>query len=638
MKRLLCLILTATLIFAPTSTAFAKPGKGGKDNSNNKKTTWVQNKKMNSKKHEFTIKESPVIKYGRYKLPTSPVTKGMGASLKYDKKKNELKTSKGNVTLVIDFKNQTVTVNGVTDTKSNIFDAKDSQKMTVLLKYIAEMFGCKVDIKDDNIKVEAPGLDYPTKVTITPVGGTVVKNTLNSTNLYLIASAKIKPGQATGGKAELYVGSRLIATDSTITATDDKVTFTTGDDTPTNEELRAKIPEGGEVTVRLYNAENKNVSSQKSNPTLVVDYTSPTINKITSATYNPAEGKLNLTVAGAGAVGDKVDVSKISIYDSSLGKSHQLTNHAKNGSNGVVKSESSLEITLGHQDLHAIKKLKTTSMHLIIANSSLLTDAAGNSSPALESVLTVPVTVTTDIVSTDLAAPTNITITPVGTKAKANTLNSSTLYVTVSANIIAGQATGGKAELYVGSRLVATDTSIGASDTQVTFTTSDNTPTNEELQRAIPEGGVVSVKLYNSSNQAKVSSENPTLTVDYSNPSITEITSAVYDVSDGKIYLIASGLSKVGDIVDVTKISIYDSSLGRSYQLMNHADIGSSGTVYNANTLLITLGTLDKKGISAFGNTGIYINIGTGSLLSDAAGNSSPDFTQTKTIELNVIP
>lgn len=635
MKKILCLILSATLLFASTSLVYAKPGKAGKNNNHeDKRTSWHQNNKFKPKKQGFKIKKSPVIKYGRYKLPTSPVTKGMGASLDYNKKSTELKVSKGNITIMIDFKNQIVTVNGIKDTKSDIFKTKDSKKMIVLMKYIAEIFGCGVDIDDDEIEVEAPGLDSPTEVFVTPVGNTVVANTLNTTNVYMTASARIKAGQATGGKAELYVGSNLVATDTSISATDTKVTFTTSDDTPTNAELRAKVPKGGEVTVRLYNADKKYVTSKKSNPTLSVDYSAPTIKNVKAATYDPVEGKLHLTVTDAGAIGDKVDVTKLSIYDTSLGKNYQLTNASNSGSSGVVKSTDALIITLGTSDKNVLSNFGKTTMHLTIANGSLLTDAAGNVSTKFDTVQTVPVTV-----KTGLSAPTKVTVTPVGTNIRNNTLNTSTLYLTATANIIAGQATGGKAELYIGSRLVATDPSINEYDTQVTFTTADQTPTNAELRTIVPEGGVATVKLYNSSNQTVVSTEdNPKIIVDYVAPTISEFTSAVYDMSEDKIYLIADKLSKVDDIVDVTKISIYDSVKGRFYQLTDQSKTGSTGKVYNSNSILIQLGSADKKGITIFGDSGIYVNVGVGSLLTDAAGNASENFTSTQTIELNVIP
>ena len=85
-KKTLCFILAIMLMLTPTSTAFAKNNK--KHKQNNKKQEWVQkdNKKIKKKKKKFKMKDTSVIKYGRYKLPINPVTKGMGAKIDYNKK------------------------------------------------------------------------------------------------------------------------------------------------------------------------------------------------------------------------------------------------------------------------------------------------------------------------------------------------------------------------------------------------------------------------------------------------------------------------------------------------------------------------------------------------------------------------
>ena len=623
--------MTVALLLTSTATAFAKPEKNEK--KNNQKITQQQNNKIKEQKQEFKIDQSPVIKYGKYKLPINPVTKGMGATVTFDKSTAVLTVVRGNQTIIINFKTNTVTVNGVIDTKSGIFTAKNDKKTTVLIKYIAKVLGVRVDVDKDKVEIVVPGLDLPTNVTVTPVGTVVKANTLNSTTQYMTATANIKAGQATGGKAELYVGNKLVATDNYIAATDTTVTFTTSDNTPTNAKLQAAVPTGGVVTVRLYNANNKYVTSAVANPTLVVDYVSPTITGITSAIYNVAGNKLSLNVTGAGAIGDLVDVTKISLYDYALGRTYQLTDTSGIGSTGVVKSANSLEINLGTADKLGLAGFGSGTMYLSIAVGSLLKDVAGNTSPSFASIQTVPVIAALDL-------PTNVTVTPIGTTVIANTLNSTTLYMNASANIIAGQATGGKAELYVGSKLVATDSVIEATDTVVTFTTSDNTPTNAELQAAVPTGGVVTVRLYNANNKYVTSAvANPTLVVDYVTPTITGITSAIYDVAGNRLYLNVNGAGDIGDAIDVTKLSLYDSKLGKTYQLTNASGTGSTGVVQSATSLLINIGSTDKRGLTGFGssNSTVYLTVAVGSLITDAAGNASPIFTTVQTVPVTVI-
>lgn len=408
MKKIICFIMTAALILSSTSVALAKQGNAAKHNEKGKKTQITlqqekktkvketskkQEKKSNGKKQEFKINGSPVIKYGKIKMPIAPITKGMGATVKFDQETAVLTVTKGTITIVIDFKNKKVTVNGVEDTKSGIFTAKNEHKTTVLIKYIAKVLGIRVEVDEDEVVVEVPGLNSPTNVTVTPVGSYVLPNTLNSSTIVLTAAANITAGQATGGKAELYVGSKLVATDAVITATDTTVDFTTSDDTPTTAELMAAVPAGGVVTVKLYNTSNQVVTSKTGNPTLVVDYVAPSITSVTSAIYSVTGSSIYLNVTGAGEVGDTVDVSKLSIYNTALGVSYQLTAAAGTGSTGVVSTANMLTIKLGSVDALALTGFNGSPLLLNLAPGPLLKDAAGNTSANSTTTVSVPITV-----------------------------------------------------------------------------------------------------------------------------------------------------------------------------------------------------------------------------------------------------
>jgi hypothetical protein len=197
MKKILCLIIAAALILSTATVAFAKPVKYQEKNKKNYPVTKV-----------FEDEDSKVIKYSRYLLPINPITKGMGATVSYDKVTAVLTIKKDTNTLVIDFKNKKLTLNGVEDTKSGIFTAKNDKKRSVLIKYIADKLGVRVKIYKDKVKIEGPkdvenGLDAPKNIKITTYGANVVENTLNSTTLYFNVTADINPVQAVGGKAEL---------------------------------------------------------------------------------------------------------------------------------------------------------------------------------------------------------------------------------------------------------------------------------------------------------------------------------------------------------------------------------------------------------------------------------------------------
>ena len=113
------------------------------------------------------------------------------------------------------------------------------------------------------------------------------------------------------------------------------------------------------------------------------------------------------------------------------------------------------------------------------------------------------------------AAPTAVTVTPIGGTVVTNVLNGTNTNMTATATIVAAAATGGKAELYVSGVLKCADNTILATDTQVTFDLGLSSTLG--LQAAIATGGEVTVKLYDAAGNNTTSSVgNPTLTVDYS--------------------------------------------------------------------------------------------------------------------------
>ncbi len=146
----------------------------------------------------------------------------------------------------------TVTIGGAKDATSNTISAAPNNAVFAV----------------DNT---APSV--PTAVTLAPVGGNVVANTLNGTNTNMTATATITAGQATGGSAVLKVGATTIATDSSILAGDTSVTFTLGK--TTSAALQAAVTAGGVVTVTLSDKAGNTSVSAVGNPTLAVAYTSP---------------------------------------------------------------------------------------------------------------------------------------------------------------------------------------------------------------------------------------------------------------------------------------------------------------------------------------------------------------------------
>src|SRR5579885_1862810 len=220
------------------------------------------------------------------------------------------------------------------------------------------------------VTIDTTAPNAPTAVTLTPVGGTVVANTVNDTNTNLDISATITAGQATGGTAEFYVGATLIGTDSSIGAGDTTVTFTTSDGTPTTAELQAAIAAGGVVTVKLLDVAGNSATSSVANPTLTVDYTAPnapTAPDMTAATDNGASNTDNSTsdttptftgtaeagstiklYDGATLIGSGTEAqyeSGITVSALSLG-SHTITAKATDAAGNVSTASSGLAVTI----------------------------------------------------------------------------------------------------------------------------------------------------------------------------------------------------------------------------------------------------------------------------------------------------
>ena len=131
----------------------------------------------------------------------------------------------------------------------------------------------------------------PTAVTVTPVGGTVIANSLNQSNTNMTATATITADDATGGKAELYLDAILIASDSSIVSGDTQVTFDLG--TSTNAELQVAVALGGTISVKLYDVAGNSSTSSVGNPTLNVDYIFD-LPAPPTATVHPITGTLQI--------------------------------------------------------------------------------------------------------------------------------------------------------------------------------------------------------------------------------------------------------------------------------------------------------------------------------------------------------
>jgi hypothetical protein len=431
----------------------------------------------------------------------------------------------------------------------------------------------------------------PTAVALTPVGGTVIANTLNNTNTNLTATATITAAQATGGKAELYIGATLIATDSTIAGGDTTVTFDLG--TSTTSALQAAVTAGGVATVKVYDLAGNSATSSVGNPTLVVGYTSSS-GAIASAAFSADTGVSSTDFITSVAA---QTISGTLVANLAAGESVEVS--LDNGATWATATSAvgSKNWSLAGQTLTGSNTLKVRTK-----------DIVGNTGP----VFSQPYVLDT----TAPGAPTSVALTPVGGNVVANTLNGTNTNLLATATIVPGQATGGKAELYLGATLLATDNTIGAGDGSVTFDAGFNT--TAALQAAITGGGVVTVKLYDAAgNTATSSVANPTLVVDYAAP----------DNPTG-VAVSASGGNVVPDLLNGTNTNLTGAALitagqatgGKAELYVGSKLVATDNTIGAGDTsVAFSVGTFTAGGLQAIVTGGGVVT----ARLYDAAGNFS---------------
>lgn len=116
-------------------------------------------------------------------------------------------------------------------------------------------------------------------------------------------------------------------------------------------------------------------------------------------------------------------------------------------------------------------------------------------------------------------------------------------------------------------------------------------------------------------------------------PTITSVTSATLDKAAKTLVLTVVGAGEVGDLVDVTKITVKDADASLSKALTT-----STGVVTNATTITITLSDADLAAITTAAGNDVTIDVADG-VLKDAAGNVSANFGTPQTgIAVTVTP
>ena len=207
--------------------------------------------------------------------------------------------------------------------------------------------------------------------------------------------------------------------------------------------------------------------------------------------------------------------------------------------------------------------LDAQSTAALALNGGFIKDLSGNdavlslASPGASNSLGLAKAIVIDTVAP--TAPTNVVVTPVGGTVVANTLLANNTNMTVAASIVAGQATGGSAELLLGSTIIATDTSIAAGDSSLSFNL--NFSTSADLQAAIAAGGQLTVRLLDAAGNASLASLAVSLTVDYAKPTAT-LSSSRSAMKIGETATISVQLSEPSSTFILTDVTMTGGSLG----------------------------------------------------------------------------
>lgn len=183
-------------------------------------------------------------------------------------------------------------------------------------------------------------------------------------------------------------------------------------------------------------------------------------------------------------------------------------------------------------------------------------------------------------------AVTNLLIETLGGVKQANLLNSSNTGFKVTANIPVGIANGEQAYLSLDGKVIAYDYDISASDNKVSFEV--NFKSNDELQKAISKGGVLSVTVNTKTGVSLLSTTNPTLKVDYKTP-----------VANTGIDLSAPSDIRAYNSFHKTDISNWTDSIGSDLAIQAKIKVGQASNGYaelKLNGVVIARDTQIKSG------------------------------------------
>jgi|GEM_PF-2286324 len=142
MKKFLCVLLTIAMLLS-AAVVYAKPNES--NTKNNQKGNETASVIINGK--QYWLNDGFVIRYNDFQLPVKIIEEGLGANVDWNDTSKIITIKSGNITLVMNLKTRVIKVNGF-EIKNSVFTANNKNKTISLIKFIAEVLGKNIEIKE----------------------------------------------------------------------------------------------------------------------------------------------------------------------------------------------------------------------------------------------------------------------------------------------------------------------------------------------------------------------------------------------------------------------------------------------------------------------------------------------------------
>ncbi|MFZ6743716.1 DUF4214 domain-containing protein [Undibacterium sp. JH2W] len=377
--------------------------------------------------------------------------------------------------------------------------------------------GKSIGVKVSDIFGNTGDLGAETRIqldTIAPAAGTSYTTRYNYANSTTHLELNIPQGELTGGHITLgSTETNTLARVDIISATDTKVAF------DLNEAQNKSMYYGG-YNVREYDsAGNVTTFNILNLPNAFLTGSDTKLTNPKNTSFIPVDGKGVLNTINAS--NSKLIVTADIVAGEATGGYASLSmNGFSVFDREILAGDTKLRFEINTDSAYALKALLGKGATASIE----LHTAAGSSAYSVGWSVLETRYLDGEAIQGGLTAPTGLIITPLGGKVSNSSpgtvvLNGSNVAISAEVSIVAGQATSGYAELWIGNQRIASNHNISITDTKLTFNII-SAPLEaydpQHLQYNVPKGGVAVVKLFDYAGHEVDSAGNLTVITNYS--------------------------------------------------------------------------------------------------------------------------